>query len=53
MENIIITVLLVLIVGSAIFYIWRAKKRGSKCIGCPMSASSSCHCSGNSKGKKD
>ncbi len=35
MENIILTVLLVLIVGFAILYILKEKKNGRKCIGCP------------------
>ena len=26
---------IILIVGAAIFYIVRAKKRGEKCVGCP------------------
>ena len=32
-----------LIVGSAIFYIVRAKKRGEKCVGCPYAK----QCGGN------
>lgn len=32
-----------LIVGAAIFYIVRAKKRGQKCIGCPHAK----QCGGN------
>ena len=49
-----------LIVGGASYYIYRAKKSGKKCIGCPDSASCqsgskcsgscsscSCGCSGN------
>ncbi len=35
MENIIATVVLAVILGGAIAYILRAKKRGRKCIGCP------------------
>lgn len=34
-ENIIATIILVLILGGAIAYIIRSKKRGVKCIGCP------------------
>jgi len=43
MENLIIIVILVLVVGSASLYIWKEKKKGHKCIGCPMSANGSCH----------
>lgn len=35
MEDIILIVIIALIVGLAGFYIWRQKKKGSKCIGCP------------------
>lgn len=34
------------IVGLAAFYIFRAKKSGKKCIGCPDSGSCSENCSG-------
>ena len=48
MENIIPVVILVLLVGGAVLYIWRSKKRGAKCIGCPharncKSGPCSCH----------
>ena len=35
MENGIIIVVLALIVGLAVWYIWKEKKKGKKCIGCP------------------
>lgn len=35
MENIILIVMLVLILGGAGLYIYKAKKSGRKCIGCP------------------
>ena len=34
MENVILIVALIAILGGAAFYIARAKKKGSKCIGC-------------------
>lgn len=40
---------IVLIVGSAVFYIIRSKKRGDKCVGCPYAKS----CSGKCGGKCD
>lgn len=44
-ENIVIIAILVLTVGGAGFYIYRAKKSGQKCIGCPNSNSCSrCNC---------
>jgi len=41
MENIIIIAILVVIVGCAAFYVYKAKKSGKKCIGCP----DGCSCS--------
>ena len=35
MENVIVVLLLVLIVGGAVAYLIRAKKRGVRCVGCP------------------
>ena len=50
-ENIIIIALLVLIIGSAAFYVYKAKKSGRKCIGCPDSSSCSYKgCNGNCSG---
>jgi hypothetical protein len=31
----IIIATIVLVVGAAAFYVWWAKKKGKKCIGCP------------------
>lgn len=43
MENVIIIAVVLVIVGLAAGYIYKAKKSGTKCIGCPDSGS----CSGN------
>ena len=48
MENLIIGAVLVLIVGAAVTYIIKAKKKGVKCIGCPAGATCSSKCSGAS-----
>ena len=45
--DIVIIAVIVLIVGAASFYIYRSKKSGKKCIGCP----DSCSCSANQKEK--
>ena len=34
-SDVIVILILALILGGAIFYIYKAKKRGDKCIGCP------------------
>lgn len=41
MENIIIAVIIVAIIGAASLYIYKAKKSGKKCIGCPDGGSCS------------
>ena len=47
MKNLLATIVILLIVGGAFFYIVRAKKSGQKCIGCPHSkecGKSKCEC---------
>ena len=39
LPDIIAIAAIVLIIGGAVFYIIRAKKKGKKCIGCPYSES--------------
>ena len=45
MENVIIIAIMVVIVALAGFYVYKAKKSGKKCIGCPDSGSCSGGCS--------
>lgn len=59
MENIIIIAIVVLIVGLAARYIYKEKKRGVKCIGCPEGCSCAsggcgggCGCCGNAEANK-
>ncbi len=47
MENFVIIATLLILVGGAVFYILKEKKKGRKCIGCPYSGSASCHCKDN------
>ncbi len=49
MENIIIIAIIVAIVGFAIFYVRKEKKKGKKCIGCPYGKS----CGGNCGSKSE
>lgn len=37
-------VIIVAVVGAAVAYIVRSKKKGKKCIGCPGGCSGSCNC---------
>ncbi len=39
MENILLMVVLLFLIGGAIAYVVKAKKKGVKCIGCPAGAS--------------
>ena len=44
MENYILIAVLILILGGAGLYIYKAKKKGQKCIGCPSGGKcSSCN----------
>ncbi len=45
METIAAVVVLTVIVGAAALYIYRSKKKGKKCIGCPYSdcCNGACH----------
>lgn len=49
MENLIITGILLVIMGAAILYIRKEKKKGTRCIGCPSAG----HCSSNGCGKAE
>ena len=57
MENAVIIAILVIIVGAACWYIYKAKKSGKKCIGCPDAPScpsggcAGCSCGCGSKEK--
>ncbi|MGN1110550.1 MAG: FeoB-associated Cys-rich membrane protein [Oscillospiraceae bacterium] len=43
LANVIIIAVLAAIVGGIVYYLYRAKKRGDKCIGCPYSKQCSSH----------
>lgn len=49
MENIIIIIILLGIIGSIIRYLYKAKKRGEHCIGCPYAKQCSSKCESRSK----
>lgn len=51
--GIAIAVLLIL-VGSALFYVIRAKRRGAKCVGCPYAKACGgmCSCAHQPKGEE-
>jgi len=45
MTDLILVIVLLVIVGAAVLYIWKAKKNGLKCIGCPDGAKCTGKCS--------
>ena len=51
-KDYIIIAVIAVILGLAIYYIYRAKKSGKKCVGCPdsCSCSSGSQCNGKSCG---
>lgn len=49
MQDIIVIAVVALLVGAAVYYIRKEKKRGVKCIGCPVEGSCSGHCKGTHK----
>lgn len=49
MDNVLIVVALVIIVGLAVFYVYKSKKSGKKCIGCP----DNCTCGGDCMADED
>lgn len=52
MENLIIIVVLVCIVGAVGLYLYKAKKRGDTCIGCPHAKQCGGKCSGSCNNTK-
>ena len=47
MTNVILFAVLAVIVAAAATYIYKAKKRGVKCVGCPAGAKCGGNCSGS------
>ena len=48
MVNIIAIVVIAILVIGAVVYIYKEKKKGRKCIGCPMAGScTKCNCNKN------
>lgn len=52
-STVIIIAVIVAILGGAISYIVRAKKKGVRCIGCPAGSSCDGHCGGSKPTKQD
>ncbi len=50
--DIIVSVALVAVIGAAVAYIIRSKKRGVKCIGCPYAKQCGGNCSGGCESDK-
>ena len=52
MDNIIIIFIVACIIGSIIVYLYKAKKRGETCIGCPYAKQCGGKCSGSCSNTK-
>lgn len=44
MANVILIGVLIVLVGAAVFYIYKEKKKGTRCIGCPAGGQCSGKC---------
>ncbi len=44
MTDLIVVMVLIAILGGAGYYVYRAKKSGAKCIGCPSGGKCTCGC---------
>lgn len=53
MTDLIIVIILLGLIGAAVTYIVKAKKRGVKCIGCPSGSQCPHKCSGCGSGNKE
>ena len=42
MDNLVIALILLVIIGASVRYVYKAKKSGKKCIGCPDGCSGNC-----------
>ena len=52
MENIAIVVILLVIVGAVVWYLYKAKKRGETCIDCPYAKQCKGKCNGSCNSAK-
>ncbi len=53
MENIIIIAIILCVIVGIVIYLYRAKKRGEVCIGCPYAKQCSGKCSSSDGHKKN
>ncbi len=53
MENVIIVLILVLIVGAIVWFLIRSKKKGEVCIGCPHAKQCGGKCGSCQSNKND
>lgn len=49
MESLIVAGILAVLVGAAVLFIWKEKKKGRRCIGCPSAGCCSQSGCGNMK----
>ncbi len=49
MENMIVVMILLVLIGSVVIYLIREKKKGRNCVGCPYAKQCSRHCDSDKK----
>jgi radical SAM protein with 4Fe4S-binding SPASM domain len=47
--NVVALVIVLAVVGGAVYYIYKNRKKGVKCIGCPYAATCNHGCTGQAK----
>ncbi len=51
--DIIVVIVVLAIIGAAVMYIRKEKKRGVRCVGCPSAGQCSGHCNGDCGGNEN
>ncbi len=49
MENMIVVMILLVLIGSVVIYLIKEKKKGRKCVGCPYAKQCSQNCDSDKK----
>ncbi len=42
MENFIVAGIVLVLAGAAVYYLWKERKKGARCIGCPSAGTCPC-----------
>ncbi|MBQ2803004.1 MAG: FeoB-associated Cys-rich membrane protein [Lachnospiraceae bacterium] len=53
MANLVVAAVVLFVIGAAVAYIIKEKKKGTRCIGCPMAGQCARKCAGQCQGEED